>query len=633
METAGKENLPGRCPNCRAEYDKEKITMAALDPSVVEMEQQRKKETKKKGQMAQQHRPPRSLGQVRVVQRTLVYCVGLPMNVCREEVLSERHYFGGFGRIKKISVNRSTPFSQVQKNGPSGSAYVTYYRAEDALRCIEAIDGTVWDGKTIKACFGTTKYCNAFLKGVPCNNTDCLYLHEIGRSTFFDLVHPTNTMEASAHAHAAIKAANNSNGSGSSCSTDTGGALTSLMSVTSGVGGAVQGAVVAGSTAAGPAVAGVMPAKTQPIAISGGRISSSNPWGGSGTGDSAATSPAPAAAGQWGSTPKLTPTALRSQLADMEWPSLATAQDGGSPVPAGPAAKSPPPGFAGAGAGAAGKGPPPGFSGQVKPVQQRLPPPGFEPSLIALARASSSSNVSQLGPGASSSTRSSSPGGGGHSDAAAAVFALGDQGLRQLAPEGPTGRPAVPSMSHTAFDINAFFDGPVVGGGPGALFDVAGGLLAPGRVMMGPGLGGGGGAAAHAAISPVPLSARKQSRWGFAQQASPAAAAAPAASSSPFPGPAAVPQQLPVAPPPPGFNASFAPGGSPGGLQGSLSFANQTQQATSFFKSLLPDKSPGGVVLGALAGCQEHQVLHVLRWRDQAADAEQDWVGWQGTPA
>lgn len=35
-------------------------------------------------------------------------------------------------------------------------------------------------GKVIKACFGTTKYCNAFLKGVACNNSDCLYLHEVG---------------------------------------------------------------------------------------------------------------------------------------------------------------------------------------------------------------------------------------------------------------------------------------------------------------------------------------------------------------------------------------------------------------------------------------------------------------------
>lgn len=34
METAGKEGLPGRCPNCRTEYDKEKITMAQLDPDL-----------------------------------------------------------------------------------------------------------------------------------------------------------------------------------------------------------------------------------------------------------------------------------------------------------------------------------------------------------------------------------------------------------------------------------------------------------------------------------------------------------------------------------------------------------------------------------------------------------------------
>ena len=32
----------------------------------------------------------------------------------------------------------------------------------------------------MKACYGTTKYCNAFLKGIPCNNTDCLYLHAEG---------------------------------------------------------------------------------------------------------------------------------------------------------------------------------------------------------------------------------------------------------------------------------------------------------------------------------------------------------------------------------------------------------------------------------------------------------------------
>ena len=43
--------------------------------------------------------------------------------------------------------------------------------------CLHSVDSA---GKQVKACFGTTKYCNAFLKGVVCNNPECLYLHDIG---------------------------------------------------------------------------------------------------------------------------------------------------------------------------------------------------------------------------------------------------------------------------------------------------------------------------------------------------------------------------------------------------------------------------------------------------------------------
>lgn len=282
METASRESLPGRCPNCRTEYDKDKITMAQLDPDVIQREQQRKKEqTKKKAAAESQHRPPRSLGQVRVVQRTLVYAVGMPLGICREETLADRQYFGQFGRIKKVSVNRSTPFSQVQKSGPSGSAYVTYYRPEDALRCIEAIDGSVWEGKTIKACFGTTKYCNAFLKGVPCNNPDCLYLHDIaesadsfskedmmanglatGRSTFFDLVHPTNTKEASAHAHAVLHSMGSGSGGGSGAAASSGGP---------GGGGGACSSSISTSSASSCGVAAPVAGRpaSQPMAITG----------------------------------------------------------------------------------------------------------------------------------------------------------------------------------------------------------------------------------------------------------------------------------------------------------------------------------------------------------------------------
>jgi len=36
------------------------------------------------------------------------------------------------------------------------------------------------DPRYFRASFGTTKYCNFFLRNLVCNNPDCLYLHELG---------------------------------------------------------------------------------------------------------------------------------------------------------------------------------------------------------------------------------------------------------------------------------------------------------------------------------------------------------------------------------------------------------------------------------------------------------------------
>ena len=56
---------------------------------------------------------------------------------------------------------------------------MTYRREEDAERCIRELDGTTWDGKTLRASRGTTKYCNAFLRAARCGNPECAYLHRI----------------------------------------------------------------------------------------------------------------------------------------------------------------------------------------------------------------------------------------------------------------------------------------------------------------------------------------------------------------------------------------------------------------------------------------------------------------------
>ena len=44
---------------------------------------------------------------VRVVQRNLVYVVGLPMELCYEELLSSTEYIGQYGKIVKVNAPQS----------------------------------------------------------------------------------------------------------------------------------------------------------------------------------------------------------------------------------------------------------------------------------------------------------------------------------------------------------------------------------------------------------------------------------------------------------------------------------------------------------------------------------------------
>lgn len=56
------------------------------------------------------------------------------------------------------------------------------YDSEELTGLLTKADQSIYlSGKAMKACYGTTKYCNAFLKGLQCNNADCLYLHDVGK--------------------------------------------------------------------------------------------------------------------------------------------------------------------------------------------------------------------------------------------------------------------------------------------------------------------------------------------------------------------------------------------------------------------------------------------------------------------
>jgi hypothetical protein len=65
------------------------------------------------------------LANMRVIRRNLVYAVGLPPQVASEDTLRKADYFGQYGKISKIVLNRSQTTGGDLRRA-SASAYVTF---------------------------------------------------------------------------------------------------------------------------------------------------------------------------------------------------------------------------------------------------------------------------------------------------------------------------------------------------------------------------------------------------------------------------------------------------------------------------------------------------------------------------
>lgn len=177
MDMAEKDR---RCPACREPYNKEKIIgMPVSCERLTDINFEKKhKSHKSKAKVAESRK---HLSDVRVIQRNLVYVVGIPPSLANEKNLERREFFGQYGKILKVSISCSSSHSaQHSTTGTMSRVYITFMKEEDALRCIEAVNGYILEGQPLRACFGTTKYCYAWLKNMPCNNPDCLYLHDVG---------------------------------------------------------------------------------------------------------------------------------------------------------------------------------------------------------------------------------------------------------------------------------------------------------------------------------------------------------------------------------------------------------------------------------------------------------------------
>ncbi|XP_057451428.1 uncharacterized protein LOC130743273 isoform X2 [Lotus japonicus] len=180
MDMAEKDDTEGRCPACRSPYDKEKIVGMAsnCDRLLAGVHMERKTKSQKAKSKSSEGR--KQLSNVRVIQRNLVYIMGLPLNLADEDLLQRREYFGQYGKVLKVSMSRTAAGVVQQFPNNTCSVYITYSKEEEAIRCIQNVHGFVLEGRPLRACYGTTKYCHAWLRNMPCSNSDCLYLHEIG---------------------------------------------------------------------------------------------------------------------------------------------------------------------------------------------------------------------------------------------------------------------------------------------------------------------------------------------------------------------------------------------------------------------------------------------------------------------
>ncbi|KAJ4509288.1 transcriptional repressor general negative regulator of transcription subunit 4 [Exophiala dermatitidis] len=173
------------CPNCRRPYDEKTIQYKIPTAEEFKLDQMNKnkkaaakrKETEKR---EVENSSRRNLAGVRVKQQNLVYVIGLIPQIKDEQALLQTlrgpEYFGQYGEIEKIVVSKAKPGAANQGIG----VYVTYARKEDAALCINTVDGSLNGDRVLRAQYGTTKYCSAFLRGETCTNKNCSFLHETG---------------------------------------------------------------------------------------------------------------------------------------------------------------------------------------------------------------------------------------------------------------------------------------------------------------------------------------------------------------------------------------------------------------------------------------------------------------------
>jgi hypothetical protein len=139
----------------------------------------REKKEKEREQKEMELANRKHLANMRVIQKNLAYVIGLHPKYATEEVLylptycnffmplpnlaliiiqiiRSNDFFGQYGKISKLVINKRPALpstTSATSLPPSVGIYVTYQRKEDAMKCIQAVDGTMVGGRILRYTF------------------------------------------------------------------------------------------------------------------------------------------------------------------------------------------------------------------------------------------------------------------------------------------------------------------------------------------------------------------------------------------------------------------------------------------------------------------------------------------------
>jgi hypothetical protein len=119
------------------------------------------------------------MSQERILQKNVVYVIGLSYKLANKETLQKPEYFGQYGTIMKVLTNKTKGLAQNSYYENCYSSYIYYSNPIEASLAILAVDNFKIENHYLKTSFGRTKYCSYFLRNLECLNKDCFYLHKL----------------------------------------------------------------------------------------------------------------------------------------------------------------------------------------------------------------------------------------------------------------------------------------------------------------------------------------------------------------------------------------------------------------------------------------------------------------------